>query len=131
MCVFCKIVAGEIPAYKVYEDETVLAFLDIKPVHPGHILVIPKQHVATLEEVSPTTLQALILIVKKLGGVLKEQTNYEGYNVCLNNDPVANQEIPHLHFHIIPRVSSDGLKGWPQQEYAAGEAEEILNKLKR
>jgi len=130
MCVFCKIVAGEIPSYKVYEDEKVLAFLDIKPVHPGHILVIPKKHAANLEEISEEDLKAVITVVKHIGSLIKNNLKYESYNVIENNDPVAGQEIPHLHFHLIPRLENDGLNLWAHQEYKPGEAEEILRKLK-
>jgi len=129
MCIFCKIITGEIPCFKIYEDDNVLAFLDIKPVHPGHTLVLPKKHVANLEEISVADLQAVILAVKKIGQKLKDKLGVIGYNVSLNNDPVAGQEIPHLHFHIIPRKINDGLKLFPQQTYASGEAEEVLRKL--
>ena len=130
MCVFCKIAAGEIPAYKIYEDEQTLAFLDINPVNPGHILVIPKKHAANLEEVEMAELSALMSTVKKMGVRLKERLGYEGYNVLMNNDPVSGQAIPHVHFHIIPRKAGDGLNRWPENKYAEGEAEEIMNKLK-
>jgi histidine triad (HIT) family protein len=129
MCIFCKIIAGEIPAYRVYEDDKVFAFLDIKPVHPGHILVIPKKHLTNLEEIDNQDLTDLILVVKEMGALVKNNLNYESYNVIVNNDPVAGQEIPHLHFHIIPRVAGDNLHHWPHQEYAPGEAEEVLKKL--
>ncbi len=129
MCVFCKIIKSEIPCYKIYEDDQVFAFLDINSVHPGHTLVISKKHVANLEEISEADLQALILTVKKIGQLLKEKLGVLGYNVSLNNDPVAGQEIPHLHFHVIPRKVHDGLKLFPQQSYAPGEAEEVLRKL--
>lgn len=130
MCVFCKIITGEIPSYKIYEDERVLAFLDIKPVHPGHVLVIPKKHVANFEEIEEGDLTAMIFAVKKIGKSLKERLNYESYNVLENNDAAAGQVIPHIHFHVIPRKAEDGLKFWPTREYASGEAEEVANKLK-
>jgi histidine triad (HIT) family protein len=130
MCLFCQIVAGEIPARRVYEDEKTLAFLDIRPVHPGHMLVIPKNHFNNLEEVEEDDLRAVILTVKKMGRLLKEKLGYEGYNVSVNNDPIANQEIPHLHFHLIPRIKDDGLNVWTHELYGEGEAEDILNKLK-
>jgi len=130
MCVFCEIAAGEIPAYKIYEDEQTLAFLDINPVNPGHVLVIPKKHAANLEEVETAELSALMSTVKKMGVRLKERLGYGGYNVLMNNDPVSGQAIPHVHFHIIPRKAGDGLNRWPENKYAEGEAEEIMNKLK-
>lgn len=131
MCVFCKIVSGEIPAYKVFEDEKTLAFLDIKPVNPGHVLVIPKTHVKNLEEINQEDLATLIQVVKKIGGLLKDKLQVDGYNVISNNDAVAGQVIPHLHFHIIPRSSGDGLPLWPGHDYENGEAEQILEKLKK
>jgi len=130
MCIFCKIVAGEIPAYKIYEDEDSLAFLDINPVNPGHALVISKKHAANLEEIEASDLQKLIVVVKIVGRLLKEKLGYAGYNVNISNDPVAGQEVPHLHFHLVPRKAGDGLMLWPHAQYAEGEAEEILRKLK-
>ncbi len=129
MCIFCKIVNKEIPAKIILEDEKTLAFLDIKPVNPGHILVIAKKHYPSIEEIREEDLSAVVLTLKKMGKRIKEKLGYSGYNVNLNNDKVAGQEIPHLHFHLIPRTSDDGLKLWPQNEYKDNEAEEILSKL--
>jgi len=130
MCIFCQIINGEIPAHKVYEDEKTLAFLDIKPVHPGHILVVPKRHFANLEDIEEDDLMAVSLTMKKMGKLIKEKLAYEGYNACTNNDPVSGQEIPHLHFHLIPRIKGDGLNAWTQKAYNEGEAEIIAAKLK-
>jgi len=128
-CLFCKIIAGEIQTYKVYEDGQVLAILDIAPVNPGHILVIPKQHFANFEELPESEINAIFTVVKKLGQDLKTKLNCAGYNVNQNNDPIAGQVIPHFHVHIVPRRADDGLKLWPGHEYKAGEAEIILTKL--
>ncbi len=129
MCIFCQIVKGEIPCYKIYEDDKVLAFLDIKPVNPGHTLVIPKKHFKTIEEINEDYLAYLIKVVKKIGNKLKNNLNVLGYNIQLNNDPVAGQEIAHLHFHVIPRLKNDNLKLFPQKSYNSGEAEEIVKKI--
>jgi histidine triad (HIT) family protein len=129
-CLFCKIVKNEIPSFKVYEDDDVLAFLDIAPVNPGHTLVIPKEHFANFEEIPEELLCKVILIVKKVGACIKTNLSSPGYNVSENNDPVAGQIIPHIHFHVIPRVEGDGLKLWPQHDYQAGKAEEIIKKIK-
>ncbi|MFZ4631900.1 MAG: HIT family protein [Patescibacteria group bacterium] len=130
MCIFCKIINHEIPCYKVYEDDKVLAFLDIKPVNPGHTLVIPKKHYQNLEEISEDDLAYLMITVKKVGKLLKDKLNVVGYNVHENNDLVAGQAVPHIHFHLIPRVEGDGLEHWPGGAYKDGEAEEVLKKLK-
>lgn len=129
MCIFCKIISGEIPSYKVYEDDNTLAFLDIKPVSSGHTLVIPKKHYANLEEIGEDDLIAFIIAVKKVGAILKNKFGAAGYNLTENNDPVAGQEIPHLHFHLIPRQEGDKFEHWPKIEYAQGEAVEILKKM--
>jgi histidine triad (HIT) family protein len=129
-CIFCKIIAGEIPSYKVYEDEFTLAFLDINPVNPGHTLVIPKKHFANIDEADEETLSLVIKTVKKVGESLKKNLAAPGYNVQENNDPAAGQIVPHLHFHVVPRILDDGLGLWPQKKYKENEAEEILNKIK-
>lgn len=129
-CIFCKIIAGEIPSYKVYEDESVLAFLDINPVNPGHTLVVPKKHFANIEEADQATLCQVIKILKKVGLSLKKNLAAPGYNVQVNNDPAAGQIVPHLHFHVTPRLADDGLQLWPQKKYEAGQAEAILKKIK-
>jgi histidine triad (HIT) family protein len=129
-CVFCKIIAGELPSYKVYEDKDVLAFLDINPVNPGHTLIVPKKHLTNIEEADEATLCQLVKAVKKVGASLKKNLAVAGYSVLEANDPAAGQSVPHLHFHVIPRIAGDGLKFWPQKKYRAGEAEEILEKIK-
>ncbi|MDD4272055.1 MAG: HIT family protein [Patescibacteria group bacterium] len=129
-CIFCKIIAGEIPSYKVYEDEFVLAFFDINPVNPGHTLVVPKKHFANIEEADEETLCQIVKVLKKVGLSLKKNLGAPGYNVQVNNDPAAGQIVPHLHFHLVPRADGDGLKLWPQKKYLETEAEEVLNKIK-
>ena len=129
-CIFCKIIAGEIPSYKVYEDEATLAFLDINPVNPGHTLIVPKRHFANIEEADEETLSLIMKTVKKVGQSLKKNLGAQGYNLLENNDPIAGQIVPHLHFHVTPRLENDGLNLWPQKEYKENEAEEVLNKIK-
>lgn len=129
MCVFCQIIERTLPGYIIYEDDYTLAFLDIKPVNPGDILVVTKKHYRNMEEAAEEDLLALMKTIKKMGVLLKDRLGVPGYNISENNDPVAGQLIPHLHFHIIPRHESDNLPPWPQTEYQAQEAEEILKKL--
>ncbi len=129
MCIFCKIINHEIPCHQVYEDEQVLVFLDIKPVNPGHLLVLPKKHYANIEETPEEDLIAVMKVIKKMGKLLKDKFGVLGYNVTENNDPIAGQGIAHLHFHIIPRHEGDGHVLWPQSDYKEGEAEAIAKKL--
>ena len=128
-CVFCKIVAGELSSFKVYEDKHTLAFFDIAPINYGHTLVISKKHFVNMEEIPEKELVKLAKVVKKVGAALKKGLRVAGYNVVINNDPVAGQIIPHLHFHIIPRAEGDGLQLWPQGKYGDGEAEEARGKI--
>lgn len=128
-CIFCKIIKGEIPSTKVYEDKNTLAFLDINPITPGHLLVAPKEHAEIIEEISEKSLTEAIKVTKKLISVL-DQFN-EGTNIGLNNKSAAGQLVPHVHFHVIPRNEGDGLKHWPSQKYDKGQAEAVADKIKR
>lgn len=129
-CIFCQIIKGDIPAYRVYEDDNAIAFLDNSPVNPGHVLVMPKEHFSNFEEISDEALIATMRAVKKVGQSLKDNLGVAGYNVYENNDPVSGQVVPHLHFHVIPRHQDDGLKLWESREYDHGQDEIICNKIK-
>lgn len=121
-CIFCKIINQEIPSTPIYESEAVYAFLDIQPVHPGHVLVVPKSHAPMLVDLSEDYLQQTILAVQKVARAMKESLGLEGFNIIQNNGAVAGQSVHHVHFHIIPRYADDGLTPWPHQEYASPEA---------
>jgi len=113
-CIFCKIVAGTIPSYRVAESKHFLAILDITPATHGHTLIIPKQHYENLL-LLPTTLgDELIVLVQKVAPVLMKLTESQGCNIGVNNGPVAGQVVMHLHVHIIPRKENDGLSHWPR-----------------
>jgi histidine triad (HIT) family protein len=129
-CVFCKIVKGEIPATKIYEDEIALAFLDIFPVSPGHTLVIPKEHYENFLAIPEETLRGVISASQKVAKAVVKGTGAEGFNFTQNNGKVAGQAVNHLHFHIIPRVEGDGLKHWPHKDYTDGEEQKISEKIK-
>src|SRR3989344_1406990 len=130
-CLFCKIIAGEIPAQEVYEDDTVIAFLDIHPVNIGHTLVIPKEHSVNLYDTPDETLAHTMVIVKKLSVAVKEATGADGINIEMNNEPVAGQIIFHPHLHIVPRFSGDGFTHWHgARDYRDGEAVEVSHKIK-
>ena len=129
-CIFCQIVAGEIPSYKVYEDDRVLAFLDIAPVNHGHVLVIPKQHYADLLELPEETLCLLAKAVKKIAPAVLTATGAKGFNLGLNNGEVAGQVVKHFHWHIMPRFPDDGHELWSGGKYEAGEADEMAEKIK-
>ena len=103
-CIFCAIAAGEIPSFKVYEDDLVLAYLDINPFSFGHTLVIPKEHSTGLLDTPPEVLKEIIVRVQKVAAHLKTALPCDGFNVLQNNGAAAGQTVHHLHFHIVPRV---------------------------
>ncbi|HLC79640.1 MAG TPA: HIT family protein [archaeon] len=109
-CIFCKIIGGKLSSKKIYEDDYSLAFLDIYPTSKGHCLVIPKNHYATILEIPEFELAKLIRSVQKIGAASMKALRADGFNVLQNNKPAAGQVVNHLHFHIIPRFSGDGLK---------------------
>jgi len=110
-CIFCGIISGSIPASKVYEDNSTFAFLDINPRNPGHTLVIPKVHAETIFDVSQEDAITLFTAVKNLAGAIKQGTNADGISISSSNGRAAGQIVPHLHFHIIPRFSTEGPPG--------------------
>lgn len=128
-CVFCKIVAGEIPAKKVYEDDYYLAFLDIAPITKGHVVVIPKEHTATYAEVSEEVAGELGRVLRKIAPQIVKLLAADGFNLGLNNGRAAGQIIDHIHWHIIPRYINDGLANWPASEQAKSSIEEVYNQL--
>lgn len=108
-CIFCAIVAGEIPGFKVYEDDFVLAYLDINPFTKGHVLVIPKTHSSGLLDTDDDVLAAVVMRVKKVAAHMKASLPCDGFNILQNNGEAAGQTVKHLHFHIIPRYAGEPL----------------------
>ncbi|KGP72269.1 HIT family protein [Pontibacillus yanchengensis] len=106
-CIFCKIIDGDIPSAKVYEDEYVYAFLDISQTTKGHTLVIPKQHTRNIFETDATTAEQLFSRVPKVANAIKEAFHPVGLNMLNNNEEAAGQSVFHLHIHLIPRYGSD------------------------
>lgn len=109
-CVFCAIAAGEIPCFKVYEDELALAYLDINPFSEGHTLVIPKAHTTGLLDTPEETLAALLARVKKVAAHLKSALGCDGFHILQNNGAAAGQTVGHIHFHIVPRRNGDPIE---------------------
>ena len=107
-CVFCGIVVGKLPAERLYEDEEVIAFLDIRPLRPGHTLVIPKAHCKDLRDCPAGVLGPLLHAAQRLAPTLLEVTGSDGFNLIVANGESAGQEVFHLHLHLLPRVPKDG-----------------------
>jgi histidine triad (HIT) family protein len=120
-CLFCKIVSREVEAKIVFEDEISMAFLDVRPLFPGHILLIPKAHYRTLTDLPAELIGPFFSNAQMLAGKVQEVMKSEGTFVAINN--VVSQSVPHLHVHIVPRKRSDGLRGffWPRRPYQEGE----------
>jgi histidine triad (HIT) family protein len=124
-CLFCRIVSGEVPAVVVYEDANTFAFLDHRPLFPGHTLLVPREHYETLGDLPATQVGPLFKNAQLLSRAVESAMEAEGSFVAMNNR--VSQSVPHLHVHIVPRRRKDGLKGffWPRTKYKSEEELEI------
>ncbi len=129
-CVFCKILRGDLPSYKVYEDDKTLAFLDINPVQDGHTLVIPKVHSKNVFEISEADWAAVQETARKVAAILDTSMSADGINLIMNNRDHAGQVVEHSHVHLIPRYRGDGLHLWPHHPIKKEEAERVMEKIK-
>ena len=130
-CVFCAIVGGEAAAEIVFGDDEVVAFLDVRPVFPGHVLVVPRAHVVTLPELAPDRVGPLFARVQRVADAVVEGLGAQGSFVAVNN--TVSQSVPHLHVHVVPRTKGDGLRGffWPRVAYDSPEhAAEVAASLR-
>jgi histidine triad (HIT) family protein len=131
-CLFCRIVSGDQPAHIVFEDQHSLAFLDHRPVFPGHCLLIPRTHYETLADLPHGEIEAFFGNAQRLSITVEQALGADGSFVAINNR--VSQSVPHLHIHVVPRRKKDGLRGffWPRQRYADdGEAGAIRDKLRK
>lgn len=129
-CVFCKILSGELPSYKIYEDEYTYAFLDIAKDVDGHTIVIPKKHVTNILDCDAETLAKVTEAIRLISKHYVEDLGYDGVNVLNASGSAAEQSVFHLHFHIIPRKEADGLHAWPNFPGAQKSLEEMAEILK-
>ena len=131
-CIFCKMVAGQIPVTKIFEDEIILSFLDIGPISDGHTLVIPKQHFEKLHECPSELLGQVFTRIGKIAGAVAAAMNSDAYNLLCNNGRAAGQLIKHLHFHIVPRKTGDGVfDRWPSFKYEDERMEEVARAIRK
>jgi histidine triad (HIT) family protein len=130
-CQFCDIVAGEAPATRLYEDETVVAFLDIAPVAGGHTLVVPKDHYETLTDMPPEAAGDLFERVRVVAGAVETAFDIDGFDIVQANGEAAGQEVFHAHVHILPRYENDDVEvRWPAGELTEGKAREIATSIR-
>jgi histidine triad (HIT) family protein len=131
-CPFCAIIDGSAPAHRVWEGDATLAFLDRTPVFPGHVLLIPRAHVASIYEADAATVTSMAIASKRLAVAVTTAMAAGGVFIAQNN--IVSQSVPHMHTHIIPRRQGDGLFSprviWKRTRYRAGEAEEIAGRIR-
>ncbi len=131
-CIFCEIVAGNIPAAKVYEDDRVLAFLDVGPIHEGHTLVVPKAHYETVADCPPEVMATLAATLPSIARAVISTIACDGYNILCNNGRAAGQLVAHIHFHIVPRMQHDGaFAKWPAGKYPEGKIQPLAERIRK
>lgn len=124
-CVFCRIIAGQLPSFTICSDDRAVAFMDINPANPGHVLVVAREHAPTLMDVSPTALAAVAAMAQRVARAVQAELRPDGINLLQANGPGAAQSVPHFHMHVLPRRSGDdlamnwGLKPGDRAEIAA------------
>lgn len=129
-CIFCRIVNGDIPSLKVYEDEHTMVFMDIAEDVDGHMVAIPKKHIKNILDCDVDTLSNLMFTVKKVADYCVDECGYEGVNLLNASDESAGQSVPHFHIHIIPRSSNDNVNAWPKFDGTNHKIEEIYEKIR-
>ncbi|MDE6968579.1 MAG: HIT family protein [Eubacterium sp.] len=132
-CIFCKIIAGEIPSRTIYEDADFKVILDANPASKGHALILPKEHCANIYEISEELLSKAAKLAKKLAAHMTTLLNCDGFNLLQNNGEVAGQTVFHFHMHLIPRyvdMKNKDLLNWTHEEFTDSEQDEICEKLK-
>ena len=127
---FCRIAAGDAPAAIVHENDETVAFLDVRPVFEGHVLVVPRIHVETLPQLPPDLLVPVMGVVQRVCDALETALGAHGTFVAMNNR--VSQSVPHLHVHVVPRRRKDGLRGffWPRRRYADGEMDAVARRIR-
>lgn len=129
-CVFCSIIAGELPADVVLDEPALMAFLDRRPVFKGHVLLVPREHVVTLPDLPAAQRDGFLAAAQRLATAVVDGLGAQGSFVAMNN--TVSQSVPHLHLHVVPRTRGDGLRGffWPRRKYADGESAEYAARLR-
>ncbi len=131
-CIFCKIAAGEIPSYTIYEDNDFKAFMDISPASKGHTILIPKEHADNLFELDETVASKLLPVAARIAKALKAELHCEGLNLLQNNGEIAGQTVFHFHMHIIPRYKVDKVVvKWVEDKYEGEPLDQLSDKIKK
>jgi len=131
-CIFCKIIAGEIPSATIYEDEDFKVIMDISPAAKGHAIILPKRHFADLYELDEITSLKALAVARKVATAIKAEFRCDGLNLLQNNGEAAGQTVFHFHIHLIPRYRKDQVKmSWIQGEYKEGEMASIAQAISK
>lgn len=128
-CVFCRIIQGELPSKKVYEDENTLIFMDIAGDVDGHLVAVPKVHCKSLLDCPPKNLRNLMDALQRVSRHLTENCGYDGVNLLHASEESAGQSVPHLHMHLIPRKKADGIDAWPAFPGSSLPLEEVHRRI--
>ncbi len=130
-CLFCKICQGEIPAQRIYESKTLVAFLDINPVNPGHTLLVPKAHYPDFLTTPVEVLSDLVQTTKKIMPAILQAVGASAWNLMVNSEREAGQVIFHIHWHLIPRLPNDGFRHWEGQAILVSQLHEVRERIKQ
>lgn len=131
-CIFCKIVAGEIPSYTIYEDDDFKAFMDISPAAKGHTILVPKKHMENVFEIDENTASKILPIAAKIAKALNEELQCDGMNILQNNGEIAGQTVMHYHIHLIPRYKDDKVVvKWVEEEYTGEPLDQLCARIKK
>ena len=130
-CLFCKIISGDIPSEKIYEDEGHVAFMDIQPVNPGHTLIIPKKHYDCLAEMPEEAMDGIFRAATRVAKASMEATAAPGFNIIVNNGAAAGQVIFHTHVHAIPRFEDDGHRNWGKKDVPEDKTKALADEIRR
>lgn len=130
-CIFCKIINKEIPSKMIYEDNDFYAMLDIAPATRGHVLILPKEHAATMSELSDEKLSKILVLAKKIIEAMKKVHGFTDYNIIQNNGRLAGQTVDHYHLHLIPRYSIDEVSLWSPHDNDPSVTEELAETVRK
>ena len=130
-CIFCKIIKKEIPSKLIYEDDDFLAILDVSPATKGHVLILPKEHAATLLELSDDKLSKILVLAKKIISAMKKVHGFNDYNIIQNNGELAGQTVGHFHLHLIPRYNKNEVGLWTPHEGDPSVTDDLAEQVRK
>jgi len=128
-CIFCKIIKGEVPSSKIYEDKQVYAFLDISPINPGHTLIVPRRHCIDIDEMTTEEVAHVFSVAQRIAKAVVVGVQADAFNIGMNNGKAAGQIVMHAHVHVIPRFANDGHEHWHGKHYAEGQQAEVTKRI--